>query len=356
MTQVLMLVHGMGVHGADWSTDAIAALTTAAEAYDLSDFSEELGGDGVTVVPITYDDRFTKWLAKWGNDSRELAKFIKQNSIPAPANLTEWLENADEKENNFIWSHVVDVILYRFFGSLVTKDVRTHVARDVTRAWKDALKEDPNAEVSVIAHSLGTSVLHDALALVATEPPTGATGFLAGERRLANLFTIANVSRILETFPQAYDSVICPPSVKGDTAYCGNMFNIRHELDPFPAPRPFKPKWGGDDFVQIETTAVRDFNVHGFDHYLNDPRVHIPIFRALFGFEAIDEETAEKAIKTYDAAKGPKCPQALKDFVQDCRQRVKLIEDSSDIKTLLTAVVQFLNDVKEVQSACKKEK
>ena len=50
------------------------------------------------------------------------------------------------------------------------------------------------------------------------------------------------------------------------------------------------------------TKAIREFNVHDIGHYVHDPRVHIPIFRALFGFEAIDETTAHTAIEEYDKA------------------------------------------------------
>ena len=35
MTRVILLVHGMGVHGSDWATDAIAGLTKAAKTYRL---------------------------------------------------------------------------------------------------------------------------------------------------------------------------------------------------------------------------------------------------------------------------------------------------------------------------------
>jgi hypothetical protein len=347
-----MLVHGMGIHGTGWATEVISDLMTAAEPYGLDgDFSETLEEDGVSVVPIHYDERFDAWRNKWGEDSRELSRFITRNAIAVPSNIVSWLEAADETENAFLWSHVVDVLLYRFF-SLVTTDVRVHVARSIARRWRDALQLDPSAEVSVLAHSLGTSVAHDTLALLATDPPSKATGFLAGDRRLANVFMLANVSRILETSPRAFESVICPPSVLGSRAYCANLVNVRHELDPIPAPRAFTPAWGGSDFLQIRTHAVRDFDVHGFGHYLRDPRVHIPIFRALFGFDAIEEGTADDAIEAYDGARGSTCPERLAAFVQDCRQRVQLIEDSSDVKTLLTAAVQFLSDVDELRTVC----
>ncbi|HEY0969649.1 MAG TPA: hypothetical protein VGE02_01595 [Gemmatimonadales bacterium] len=352
MARVLMLVHGMGVHGADWAAAAMAGLKEAAKPYGLHGaLSTELGDGVVTLAPISYDDQFTAWLGRWGGDSRELARFIRTNAIGVPANVVSWLEEVDGEEENFLWSHLVDVLLYRFF-SLVTTSVRVHVAHQVARWWRDALAVDPNAEVSVLAYSLGTSVAHDTLALLATDPPPDATGFLAGERQLTNLFMVSNVSRILESTPRVYESVIAPPSVRGDRAYCGSYVDVRHDLDPFPAPRPFAPAWGGADFARIRTRAVRDFDVHSLAHYIRDPRVHVPLFRALFGFDAIDHATAADRIAEHDAATGPECPRRLAEFVQDCRQRVQLIEGAEDVRVLLAAGVQFLLDVEEVRAAC----
>jgi hypothetical protein len=248
----------------------------------------------------------------------------------------------------------VDVLLYRFFNE-VAKNVRVHVMRSVAATWKTALDVDPSAEVSVLAHSLGTSVVHDSLGLLATDPPTHADGFLAGTVALANIFMVANVSRILETLPRVYESVICPPSSHNPKAYCNAFYNARHELDPFPAPRAFKPVWPATvgDYVEISTRAVREFNVHSLDRYLEDPRVHIHVLRSLFGDEKISEQTANDRIDAYDAAPGPPCVQALRDFVTASSERVRLIEDFTDVKTLFTAGTHFLADVERARAKCK---
>jgi hypothetical protein len=353
MTHVIALVHGMGVHGKNWSGTAVAALKAAARTYKLDkQLSDSVTSNKVAIVPVSYDDRFTAHVNQWGKDSRQLAKFITHNAIDVPTNLVSWLENADETENNFIWSHVVDVILYRFFNQ-VTTDVQVHVMDQIASIWEQALQEDIDAQFTIVAHSLGTSVVHDSLAKLATDPPPNAAGFLAGDARLASLFMVANVSRVLETHPTVYDSCIAPPSVRGSKAYCARMWNVRHWLDPFPAPRPFKPAWGGGDFTQVETRAVREFNTHDFDRYLDDPRLHIPILQSAFGDSAV--ANADAAIRKYDEAPGPSCAQALAEFVQDCTQRIELIRDTDDVKTLLAAGVHFLNDVDEVRTKCANE-
>ena len=130
-------------------------------------------------------------------------------------------------------------------------------------------------------------------------------------------------------------------------------FNARHELDPFPVVDAFRPPWQGADYVKIETTAVREFNTHSFERYLQDPKVHIRLFRALFGFSKISDETMKHATDTYDATPGPACPQVLKDFIADCRQRVSLIKSSTNVFTLITSGVQFLREVEDMRAKCK---
>ncbi len=353
MTRVLLVLHGMGVHGADWFAGARGALDAAAGSYGLGGFADAVAAGGVAVAPVTYDDRFAAWLGRWGRDARALARFVRQNAVGVPANVVSWLETADATENNFLWSHVVDVLLYRYFAQ-VTTDVRVHVMRAVARAWGEALAADPGARVSLLAHSLGTSVAHDSLALLATDPPAGAEGFLAGDRRLSHVFMASNVSRILETLPRVYESAVAPPSVRGAGAYCAVYYDVRHDLDPFPAPRAFRPAWAaGRDFVPVRTRAVRDFNVHAIEHYLADPRVHVPLLRALFGFEAIDDATAARRAAEHDARPGPPCPQAVRDFADAARQRVRLVEDSPDVKALLTAGVSFLDGVRRAEGRCR---
>jgi hypothetical protein len=353
MTHVILLVHGMGVHGADWATEAITGIRKAANTYALGGtLSTDIAKGKVAIRTVEYDSQFTQILTRWGKDSRALADYITTNSLAVPANLIGWLRNADTTENNFVWTHLVDVILYRFFSEITTS-IRIHVMQQVAAAWSEALATDSTARVTIVAHSLGTSVVHDSLALLSTKPPAGCDGFLAGDRRLAGIFMVANVSRELETTPGVYDSTIAPPSVRGSQAYCGRLINVHHELDPFTAPRRFRPAWGGDDYTDIRTTAIREFNTHSFERYIDDPRFHVALLRSVFGYDAVSETAAAAAIAAYAAAPGPPCPQALSEFVQDCRQRIQIIEDSSDLKTLIAAGAHFLADVEAARARCK---
>ena len=48
-------------------------------------------------------------------------------------------------------------------------------------------------------------------------------------------------------------------------------------------------------FQQIEINEVLDKNVHALEHYLQNPKVHIALFRALYGMSALISETDEDA-------------------------------------------------------------
>lgn len=194
-----------------------------------------------------------------------------------------WLESADETEKNFFWTHVVDVILYRFF-SIVT----------------------------------------------------------------ANIFMCANVGRVLETQPKVYQSVVCPPGV-GVTSYVDAYYNFRHRFDPFAMVRPFAPVgWDPSRFITVENCEkVLQFNVHGLDHYLDDPRVHVPIIRALAGDWCITAAQEHAAIAAYDAKEEPPCIGELLAFKAKAQKISALAQTGADPIALAIAGSQFLAAAQE---------
>lgn len=352
MTQLVVLAHGMGDHDPTWGNQAVQIIKQSATKYGLPDqFSEKVEEGKIALVPICYDGEFTRWATAWGRNTRTMLDFVRTNSIAVPANILSWMENADKAEDNFIWSHVVDVILYRFFP-LITAPTRVQYLEELTKHWAAVRKIDPNAPVHIVAHSLGTSVTHDSLALLGgPNPPPKCEGFSAANARIANLFMCANVSKVLDSSGRVYDSIVCPSSQR-TPSNVGNYINVRHELDPFPMVDAFRPQWTTSDFIQVETEAVREFNTHSFERYLADPRVHTLLLRALFGFDSISKAVALGAIAKYDAEPGPACPQRLRDFIQHSRQRIEIIRQSRDIRTMLLHGVQFLVDAQETQKQC----
>ena len=191
----------------------------------------------------------------------------------------------------------MDVVLYRMLGL-----VRTPVEIDVAGQIVGHLHAQANLpRWSVLSHSLGTAVTHGALyrAYTADQP-------LRPQATRPNLvMMVANVSRVLQTDPDVYESPV-KPGLRAGERWCRRYYTVRNRFDPFTYPRQFNPpgEWPDSQtvnrryFRSIVVDHVREPNVHGFEHYLRNPVVHIPLFKALSGEALIppneEQDAAEK--------------------------------------------------------------
>lgn len=341
----------MGVHGDDWVTSVRAKLGDVAARYERfgnpSTITEE-----VDIVPITYDHVFTDQLERW-READDLRSFTEQEGIDLGQSgfLFDWLSGATDTENNFFWSHVVDILLYRYVRD-VKKQVRLDVMRDIAVALADRMEGGTPVEATVVAHSLGTAVAHDSLHLLGSLSLDGSEAFMAKNFTFTSLFTLANVSRVLQTAPGPYESVVHPVTEERPGGYLRRYFNFRHVVDPFSAVRPFSPVgWASRFHAELGLDFFRDFNVHDFAHYLDSPRVHIPLLKTLVPF-SIPTEEAEAAVAAYPRVEGIDCLPELDAFAKRARQIVSLVSNTEDPKRLVIAGAQFLAAAKEALDAC----
>lgn len=350
--RLLFIVHGMGVHGQDWAATTLATLNQVASHYRILD-GRRLDQE-VTIVPITYDAEFTRHLDTWDKSADALESFASEKQIQLPIGLVSWLKGASETEKNFFWSHVVDVVLYRFFP-LVATPVRLQVMKQITDKLSAAMRDGTVVQASVMAHSLGTSVAHDALAALGSTPLDGSRAFMVGRFRFENIFMVANVGRILETTPHCYDSCVHPISRNAAAAYCARYYNFRHALDPFPAALPFEPpNWGSDYITPARRlNHLHDFNVHGFEHYLVHPAVHIPIINGLFG-RIITKDDEAAAIENFPRVPPDHPCQAHLIQVEDrFKELVAAVSASDDPVEVVKTGVRFFAAAKEARDACR---
>jgi hypothetical protein len=208
-----------------------------------------------------------------------------------------WLQRA-KVDASFAWTHAADVLLYRCF-----KDVRitvvTHVVRQMLDALTPQIEQGITPRWSVVAHSLGTAVTHDALDMLFSSrlPDSGRDPLSPAHHRAEVVMMVANVSRVLETVVGGvYNSLVQPGPDEVVGRGCRYYLTARHRLDPFTTPKPFDPgDWPDLAAVQqgrfrnILVNHIHEANVHGFGHYLLHPKVHIPMFRLL----CFDEITKE---------------------------------------------------------------
>lgn len=326
MHQLLFVIHGMGagarpVTDPDWWTDLVAGLRRDASAYghagDLVLTAPRAGQ--ILIVPLTYhqlfDDLRSKWARQTGSETGWLP--LLESLVGADpqlvAKLPRWIQTAGD----FFWTHVLDVLLYRYVAEL-TIPVRDEVATRIADAWHRAdLDNGAATSVHFVAHSLGTAVLHDSIALLGAEP-----SFSPSTHLISSIITCANVSSVLETNWPAYGSVDRPvdadPPPDGMTAA---YFSFRHELDPIAVVKTFRGDmhgWPASAYRDEVAVDVKDWNVHGYDHYLDNPIAHLRLFERLWPRESWARRR-DAAMTRYSGTPGTACPVAIAKVRHDLR-------------------------------------
>lgn len=370
MPRVLLLVHGMGRHAANWSVDVTAKLDEVAQRYPRYREQYPDGGiaDHLRVVEITYDECFRQYVDQWQESVDRLAEFMEVNEAHAGgeledfAEVVEWVRHAAPSEKKFFWSHAVDVLLYRFFP-LVTDEVRATVLDQFARALTGR-----NVRGAVLAHSLGTKVTHDCLQLLGTEAFGGGQSFLASRGYFLDaVITVANVSRILGRVrpgdPDVYQSAVHPRSTPATAVaapgYCGAFLNFRHALDPFTLVKPFRPaNWGADYYSpehDLQHIAA-DWNVHGLTHFLDHPAVHVPILNMLLAKNEpfVSEAELPAIVSNYAVPSLPPCQQAVQHFkatVDEISARIR--SRDADVRTWIIAIAEFYAAVEVAIDECR---
>lgn len=303
MTKRLIVVHGMGTHTEESvKKEVIDAFTAAFGFYD------SLKGKKIDsqfdVVAVSYNSFFDDYRKKLADHSGSLAKRLADidGSVPFSTKAVQSINDVEASlgEDTFFTTHWLDVLLY--YLTLLCEPIRLKVAATIA----DSIGEIGSTNVHVLGHSLGTAVLHDTLAKAYGPENISSAGrslnLSTVSHRLGGVHMVANVSRALQTFVAAGSSVVRP----GPLGCTTNFLEYRHRLDPITKLRQFNPTdndgWVPHSTFQssyqlIEPTSVTAANVHGLDHYLLTPKVHLPLFRLLFGFRPTkaEQEAGEAA-------------------------------------------------------------
>lgn len=190
-------------------------------------------------------------------------------------------------------THPLDVALYRLLPN-VHNEVIAHLHAQIV----PRLRAAGGARVSLLTHSLGSAVAHDAWAALTTDKtpdnnPWHCNNPNPKRFQLRNYIVLANVSRVLQTSPKVLDlgdaasAMLGTPMRPGTAAqrpcFVRRFINAVHGLDPFPSVKRFNPNpgWRNDSYIEIPVHHFLAPNVHGYDHYLRHPKVHAAILNAL---------------------------------------------------------------------------
>jgi hypothetical protein len=295
----------MGEFGKDWSLDTQKQIADAYATYNIS--KQMPFGDFFQFEEITYNARFAKLRKQWKDDTGAVLKKMKAEGLPENAAADLAKTEASNPTAEFFGSHVLDVLLYRFIPQ-VAEEARNLVTKRIQEVIFPKVGDFPRW--SVVAHSLGTAIAHDSLHAMFTHVKDGRT--LQGQTKAQVIMMIANVSRLLEEKGvDVYRSLVRPG--EASNGICNFFLNVRHDWDPFPAPKAFRPLDDWPDlatrqlnpprFQHIPINAFQHKNVHALSHYLSNPKVHAALFNALMTFKgAISDKELEQARLTHEAA------------------------------------------------------
>jgi hypothetical protein len=291
MRQVVFLVHGMGnsangVLGHSdmaWAKDAEQKVRAALPSFP------SIAPEKLQIVPVLYDDVFRSHVTRWS----ELADSLVGTPLEA---LTGWMKGADKQD--FLWGNLSDVVLYRAFAE-VREHVLTHVARQFMVQIGKFGTED--TQYSVLAHSLGTAVAHDALQKLYTIGVDGKKPAL----QFQNFFALSNVSRLLwvnddrfyrETVVRPFDSGL-PANQCAVVTYT----TFRHIADPIASIVRFTRKdWNRGGYASVELDFFREVNVHALTSYLAHPTVTSLILFRLFGQDVVPPAKIQALLAAFE--------------------------------------------------------
>lgn len=331
----LVMVHGMGDFNQGWSEASQALIRTnynAVRSNYVLDFDEQF-----EFVEINYNQFFEQRREQWKNQQQEMEATLTAGGISNSLLSKLMSINSQLTSDEFIATHVLDVILYRYIKQ-IAEQIRTYLAEQFILAATSSSKW------SIIAHSLGTAVTHDTLHALFTHNIEGQA--LARHFRPTNLWMLANVSRVVSDDVDVYKSVVKPTFDPGN-GVVSEYFDVRHPYDPIPNVRAFHSKNGeathwrqtvGNRYqhILLPGSNVTQINVHDFDHYLKSPSVVRAINLSLAGAAAIDETKMKQYKVQYKTTTGEgKAQQAKIKF-----ESISL-GDPSTIEAFVKSVSEF---------------
>lgn len=328
-----MAVHGMGVHEEGWEDEIRTKLEEVAGRYGAFRDDPTQLWSKIDLVAIGYDDILSQTLQEWRESAAGVLEFLGGIELIGAPDLG-WLDVFADEDPDFFWTHVADVILYRFF-KLQRRAIQTTVAKQIVAAVPEIGGRDFD-RCTVMAHSLGTSVTHDSLHLLATAQINGLpSSFGPQSARFAGIWMLANVGRFLQTDEaKVYESVV-RGGIRSSKSNCGVFRSYSHRLDPFCIPKRFAPEGWDRRFNRVEVVDhFRDWNIHGWGHYLDSPRVHIRLLNLAVGENVVKRSEAIQAVDTYDRFGGRLADVAeVQDALREAGAEISQLHENVDLAT-----------------------
>lgn len=295
---VIFVLHGIGQHDEGWSKKGIDSLKKSFEKYDPN---KKKFDDNFTVKELRYSDQFDRY---WEDYDDNADKLLELGVIPGAGKLVNAVHKiaTNKDTESVLRTHIGDVLLYAgsFYNDYIPKRLDNQIYK--------YLHENNFPAYSIIAHSLGTRVVHDML-------QRSFTSFRGHQlqKKPDVLFNLANVTKLMSFSVNEFNiGLAVYPSNKSKKGACNRYVNAIHEVDPIAAPIRYRPDLGSrPEFkdealykeVEIDIKDSMDIDVHAFEHYLNHPNVYMTLFNLIFdsgmGMDRFTLDVQTEAVSDY---------------------------------------------------------
>ena len=270
---VVLLIHGMGTHSDESiKREFNSGLKQCLSFYDVNDFDVN---EHFKLETFNYSEY---WDDKRKKFAEHLDNEIKDSLSLTPSLIQKIHEGIGEFDGDeFLYTHVLDVLFY-LTGALREQQL-VELADKLATVIKYHVNDTSSGNLVVVAHSLGTAFIHDALTQIYPKnlPPT--------TMGLDQLWSVATVSRLTQFVTNKsdpkYSNVI--DSSADEPGVCKKFYPVFNDFDPFCWFKRYQrlPNQG----ELLKTGYVRDLhkiygdkegiriNPHDLREYFADPEV-----------------------------------------------------------------------------------
>lgn len=308
---IVFFVHGIGDDARGWSKDLRADFRALFDSFPLPPGGQPFD-ELFQTEEIFYNDLFDEWRKRVAKEAGAALRMLGDGGLSAGA-VTRLLDaGAATGGGGFLRTHALDALQYRYLR-LASESIRSAVERQIMLELNETDFGTP-VRWSIIAHSLGTSIVHDTLHEMFNPGPGVEQSALFQPYAVVML---ANVSRLLSNpgvlgdGVDAYGSFVRPDR-EPERGACRYYLPCANGFDPIALAGDFKPPatWLSGQaraqrrFRPLEFNAIpKNRQVHGFGEYLAHPAVHVPLFRILAGDQdRITDAQEDAAHEKYRAA------------------------------------------------------
>lgn len=281
MKHIIFFLHGVGKHNDDWHKEALAALTSTRKNLGRPDSFD----DDYEIVPLRYDDIFSRYWDAYNTRAEGLSKIsISGNTNDLYQRIHSVASQGVEDDSLIHWWGDTFLYLLTEYGALVRQKIWAQIIQKLVNT---VAQENYLPRYSIIAHSLGTRVIHDTLQAAFTGDVGSAYRNFGKPRVLAMVANVLRSTSFNEGHLNA--GLVVYPSRDTDTGACWRYLNIWHPLDPIARFRQFHPERyptmataiGLYDIETQATDVVELEEIHSLNRYLEIPEVCASIIDGL---------------------------------------------------------------------------